>query len=156
MQKYVNRINANRVDLVKSFPTSIYLQKSASVQPRTSPSKFGGKYSILFTSVLTAVPFSVPCFSSAPFPPSGEKAAEGPAEDEVHRDVLGLWVVVHGEVHGHPRHDFREHIWVRRSEFPPKVHRVCSAIETTRKRSTFEHVLVESTVPGESRTGGGG
>ena len=47
MQKYVNP-----VDLVKSFPTSIYLQKSASIQPRTSSSKFGGKYSILFNRVL--------------------------------------------------------------------------------------------------------
>merc|ERR1712078_458558 len=28
------------VDLGESFPTSIYLQKSASIQPRTSPSKF--------------------------------------------------------------------------------------------------------------------
>ena len=35
MQKYVNL-----VDLVKSFVTSIYLQKSASIQPRTSLSKF--------------------------------------------------------------------------------------------------------------------
>ena len=40
------------VDLGESFPTSIYLQKSASIQPRTSPLKFGGKYSILFTGVL--------------------------------------------------------------------------------------------------------
>ena len=31
VQKHVNR-----VDLVKSFPTNIYLQKSASIQPRTS------------------------------------------------------------------------------------------------------------------------
>ena len=30
----------NLVDLAKSFPTSIYLQKSASTQPRTSLSKF--------------------------------------------------------------------------------------------------------------------
>ena len=42
------------VDLGGSFPTSIYLQKSASIQPRTSPSKFGGNYSILFNRVLTA------------------------------------------------------------------------------------------------------
>ena len=35
MQKHVKL-----VDLVKSFPTSIYLQKSASIQPRTSPTKF--------------------------------------------------------------------------------------------------------------------
>ena len=40
------------VDLGESFPTSIYLQKSASIQPRTSPSKFGGKFNSLFTSLL--------------------------------------------------------------------------------------------------------
>ena len=40
------------VDLGESFPTSIYLQKSASIQPRTSPSKFGEKFNSLFTSLL--------------------------------------------------------------------------------------------------------
>ena len=35
MQKHVNL-----VDLVKSFPTSIYLQNLASIQKRTSPVKF--------------------------------------------------------------------------------------------------------------------
>ena len=35
MQKHVNL-----VDLVKSFPTNIYLQNLASIQPRTSLSKF--------------------------------------------------------------------------------------------------------------------
>ena len=35
MQKH-----ANLVDLVKSFPTNIYLQNLASIQPRTSLSKF--------------------------------------------------------------------------------------------------------------------
>merc|ERR1711886_1172 len=39
------------VDLGESFPTSIYLQKSASIRPRTSPSKFGGKFNSLFTSL---------------------------------------------------------------------------------------------------------
>ena len=34
MQKH-----ANLVDLVKSFPTNIYLQNLASIQPRTSPEK---------------------------------------------------------------------------------------------------------------------
>ena len=43
VQKY-----ANLVDRVKSFPTSIYLQKSASIQPRTSLSKFEVIYSLLF------------------------------------------------------------------------------------------------------------
>ena len=42
------------VDLGESFPTSICLQKSASIQPRTSPSKFRGKLFniILFIRVL--------------------------------------------------------------------------------------------------------
>ena len=50
MQKY-----ANLVDLVKSFPTSIYLQKSASIQPRTSLSKFEVIYSLLFIRLLHAL-----------------------------------------------------------------------------------------------------
>ena len=37
------------VDLGESFPTRIYLQKSASIQPRTSPSKFGGENSIQYS-----------------------------------------------------------------------------------------------------------
>ena len=40
------------VDLGESFPTSIYLQKSASIQPRTSPSKFGRKCHSLFIRLL--------------------------------------------------------------------------------------------------------
>ena len=36
-----------------AIPTSIYLQKSASIQPRTSPSKFGRNYSILLNRVLS-------------------------------------------------------------------------------------------------------
>ena len=47
------QIYINLVDLVKNFPTRIYLQKSASIQPRTSPSKFGGKFNSLFTSLLS-------------------------------------------------------------------------------------------------------
>ena len=35
------RISVDLVDLVKSFQTSIYLHNSASIQPRTSPPKFG-------------------------------------------------------------------------------------------------------------------
>ena len=45
-------IQVHCVDLGESFPTSIYLQKSASIQPRTSPSKFGEKFNLLFTSLL--------------------------------------------------------------------------------------------------------
>ena len=47
VQKYVNL-----VDLVKSFPMSIYLQKSASIQPRTSLSKFGGNFNSIFIRLL--------------------------------------------------------------------------------------------------------
>ena len=47
MQKHVNL-----VDLVKSFSTIIYLQKSASIQPRKSLSKFGGKFNLLFIRLL--------------------------------------------------------------------------------------------------------
>ena len=48
VQEYVNL-----VDRVKNFPTSIYLQKSASIQPRTGLSKFGGKFNSLFIRLLT-------------------------------------------------------------------------------------------------------
>ena len=41
VQKYVHL-----VDLVKSFPTNIFLQKLASIQKRTSPIKFARKYSL--------------------------------------------------------------------------------------------------------------
>ena len=47
------------VDLGESFPTSIYLQKSASIQPRTSPSKFGEKFNSLFTSLLNSHVFGL-------------------------------------------------------------------------------------------------
>ena len=55
MQKHVNL-----VDLVKSFPTNIYLQNLASIQKRTSPVKFAhlaeksgkGSISNLSTKVL--------------------------------------------------------------------------------------------------------
>ena len=49
------RINVNLVDLVKSFPTSIYLQKSGSIQPRMRSSKFGGKFNLLFIRLLNKV-----------------------------------------------------------------------------------------------------
>ena len=49
VQRYVNL-----VDPVKSFPTSIYLQQSASIQPRTSLSKFGRKLNSLFIRLLTS------------------------------------------------------------------------------------------------------
>ena len=41
------------VHLGESFPTSIYLQKSSSIQPRTSPSKFGGNFNALFICLLS-------------------------------------------------------------------------------------------------------
>ena len=43
-----------------AIPTSIYLQKSASMQPRTSPSKFGGNFNSLFICLLTVDVVVVP------------------------------------------------------------------------------------------------
>ena len=37
--------NVNPIDLFKRFPTSIRLRKSASIQPRASPTKFGSQIS---------------------------------------------------------------------------------------------------------------
>ena len=39
-----------------AIPTSIYLQKSASIQPRTSLSKFGGRFNSLFIRLLSPRP----------------------------------------------------------------------------------------------------
>ena len=71
MQKHVNL-----VDLVKSFPTSIYLQNLASIQKRTSPVKFAhlaeksgkGSISNLSTKVGTAgtVATDITGFNNAP------------------------------------------------------------------------------------------
>ena len=64
MQKHVNL-----VDLVKSFPTNIFLQNLASIQTRTSPVKFAhlaeksgkGSISNLSTKVLTGGAMSEMC-----------------------------------------------------------------------------------------------
>ena len=48
------------VDLGESFPTSIYLQKSASIQPRTSRSKFGSQITVLITYRASCSPRAVP------------------------------------------------------------------------------------------------
>ena len=54
------------VDLGESFPTHIYLQKSASIQPRTSPVKFARS----------------PCRDAARRPPSGsDRPLEARAEE---------------------------------------------------------------------------
>ena len=45
MQKHVNL-----VDLVKSFPTNIYLQNLASIQKRTSPLKFVQASAVIIAS----------------------------------------------------------------------------------------------------------
>ena len=65
------------VDFGESFPTSIDLQKSASIQPRTSPSKFGVKFKSFFIRLLRsethdalAEPFSASA-RAALEPPSG-------------------------------------------------------------------------------------
>ena len=68
MQKHVNL-----VDLVKSFPTNIYLQNLASIQKRTSPVKFAhlaeksgkGSISNLSTKALMISPLGTPCIPNA-------------------------------------------------------------------------------------------
>ena len=58
--------NVNLVDIVKSFPTNIYLQNLASIQKRTSPLKFAhlaeksekGSTSNLSTKVIGALTLS--------------------------------------------------------------------------------------------------
>ena len=66
------------VDLGESFPTRIYLQKSASIQPRTSPWKFGGE--IQFTIHFT--PYSVP---AAALPAAALPAAALPSACAIRR-----------------------------------------------------------------------
>ena len=57
---HVLRATTRSLDLGESFPTSIYLQKSASIQPSTSPSKFGEKFNSLFTSILSYMSTQMP------------------------------------------------------------------------------------------------
>ena len=72
MQKHVNL-----VDLVKSFPTTIYLQNLASIQKRTSPVKFAhlaeksgkGSISNLSTKVRAAPRVLEPGHAAARDPP---------------------------------------------------------------------------------------
>ena len=75
MQKHVNL-----VDLVKSFPTSIYLQNLASIQKRTSPVKFAhlagksekGSISNLSTKVRAEALRALGCMG-----PDGASAVKG-------------------------------------------------------------------------------
>ena len=64
VQKYVNL-----VDLVKSFQTSIYLQKSASIQPRTSLSKF--IWSLSYGIIKLSPSRPAPCEALEHQPPPG-------------------------------------------------------------------------------------
>ena len=82
MQKHVNL-----VDLVKSFPTNIYLQNLASIQKRTSPVKFAhlaeksenGSISNLSTKVTAQAP--------APDLPVHPPPAEAGREDDAPQGV---------------------------------------------------------------------
>ena len=75
MQKHVNR-----VDLVKSFPTNIFLQNLASIQKRTSPIKFAHlaekseKGSISNLSAKVGAAFAVPVGGAALAAPVGGAA----------------------------------------------------------------------------------
>ena len=49
-----------QIAIPTSIPTSIYLQKSASIQPRKSLSKFGGKFNSLFIRLINHEPNFTP------------------------------------------------------------------------------------------------
>ena len=75
MQKYVNL-----VDLIKNFPTSVYLQISASIQPRSSLSKSGGNSIDLFIRVLTRH-----AGGESPGTPADRQLSFDPRRNVVHR-----------------------------------------------------------------------
>ena len=83
------------VDLGETFPTSIYLLKSASIQPRTSPSKFGGNYSILFNHVLSSAALEVGV--------EVEERLRRPVRVDVRGELLAGRVLE--EAHVLPRHE---------------------------------------------------
>ena len=96
MQKHVNL-----VDLVKSFPTNIYLQNLASIQKRTSPVKFAhlaeksgkGSISNLSTKDLTEDVDAVNAFLRAqtqPHPGSGGSDAPEEVADGLQKAVDGM------------------------------------------------------------------
>ena len=85
MQKHVNL-----VDLVKSFPTNIFLQNSASIQTRTSPMKFAhfswksGNGSIPNLSTKASAKAMKPCRfePGSAKPPKEAEVKEAPAAEE--------------------------------------------------------------------------
>ena len=82
MQKHVNL-----VDLVKSFPTNIFLQNLASIQKRTSPIKFAHlaekSENGSISNISTKAPKRAPAAAIAPKPMSEE-----PAQEEVQFSLL--------------------------------------------------------------------
>ena len=83
MQKHVNL-----VDLVKSFPTNIFLQNLASIQKRTSPVKFAhlaeksekGSISNLSTKLCAAAPL-LPLMAPATDPDPAEPGSRASREE---------------------------------------------------------------------------
>ena len=90
------------VDLGESFPTSNYLLKSSSIQPRTSPSKFGGKFNSIFIRLLggdVAAQSWTSCTNHhtlpqiAPSEIKGGKVEEPPVQGSISK-VLGVVISV--------------------------------------------------------------
>ena len=79
------------VDLDESFPTSIYLQNLASIQPRTSPKKFGktGKRDFEISFALTPVrAFEIGGQGTTPPRTTGTSPA-GTVAEKLHRSGCG-------------------------------------------------------------------
>ena len=77
------------VDLGESFPTSIYLQKSVSIQPRTSPSKFGGKFNSLFICLLSREPSAMHAKFAISQPESSARPAPSSRSERCLERLLG-------------------------------------------------------------------
>ena len=91
MQKHVNL-----VDLVKSFPTSIYLQNLASIQERTSPCEIDSRLQNCRIAGVRQNIGAAPGARPAPAAPGGPGAdrptAEGPGPSELGTDYYFLYL----------------------------------------------------------------
>ena len=90
------------VDLGESFPTNIYLMKSASIQPRTSLSKLGEKFNSLFIRLL--IPDAIRRSKSTSGCCTARcRASKSPRNQCCPARLLRRWTQVHRNIGGHRR-----------------------------------------------------